>query len=205
MTRVFLIFLVTVLLLPASAVAVEHTGLERKSIDLSAEAVERGRTVYMNYCVTCHGLEYFRDKEHPDGIPPALDAESARSAFGVEPPDLSLMAMARGKGIEGVVYIYRLLTTYYRTSEGEVRNRAIAELTESEGVIAMPQPIPPEDPELEEKAMDVAVFLLHVAQPEAGERTRLGRFVLGYMVVFTVLLFVLNRLTWKGVKKKLNL
>lgn len=187
------------------AAAVEHTGAEISHIDLSDEAVERGRTVFMESCRACHGLAYYRDRDFSDGVPPMMDGETATTAFGVEPPDLSLMAVARGKGLEGVSYIYRLLTTYYQTPAGEIRNRAFAEETESEGIIAMPQPIPASDPELERKAMDVAVFLYHAAEPTAGDRKHLGKYVMGYMVVLTVLLYLLNRVVWKGVKKKLEL
>lgn len=199
------LFVLSGLVVSGAAEAVEHTGAEVSHIEVSEEAVERGRTVFMEDCRACHGLEYYRDRDYPDGVPPMMDASTAASAFGVEPPDLTLMAVARGKGLEGVSYIYRLLTTYYRTPAGELRNRAFAEETESEGVIAMPQPISADDPELEDKSMDVAVFLHHVAEPTAGDRRSLGTYVVGYMVVLTVLLYVLNRLAWKGVRKKLDL
>lgn len=66
--------------------------------------------------------------------------------------------------------------------------------------IAMPPVLSKDDPELESKAKDVAAFLSYAAEPSANERKGLGRYVMGYMVVLTALLYFLNRKTWKGIK-----
>lgn len=166
------------------------------------EAVERGRAVFMASCSACHGLKYLKENGQKEGIKPALDPEAAKASFGVEPPDLSLMAISRGRGLEGADYIYRLLTTYYQDENSVIKNRAFAEETESDGVIAMPPPIPMDDPELIKKSKDVAAFLLKAAEPSAGERIRTGKYVIGFMAVFTTLLFLLNKYTWLEVKKK---
>ncbi|MBI2400265.1 MAG: c-type cytochrome, partial [Deltaproteobacteria bacterium] len=128
-------------------------------IQLTPESVERGRALYTQYCVACHGLKYYRGEDAKTGIPPAMDAQTAEAAFGVAPPDLSLMAAARGRGDEGAAYIYHLLTSYY-TAGGQIRNKAFAEETKTDGAIAMPPPIPMDDPALKEKARDISAFLL---------------------------------------------
>ncbi|GEM_PF-1929298 len=176
---------------------------ERVEFDLGPEAYSRGMSLYMQYCVACHGLEYFRGPDAPDGIAPGLDPESAQAAFGVAPPDLTLMASARGKGLEGAEYIYNLLTAYY-IADGEIRNRAFAEETHTEGAIAMPPPIPMDDPELPEKARDIAVFLYLVSEPSLEDRRSLGPWVLAYMALLTAVLYALNRYTWKEQKRKLR-
>lgn len=176
---------------------------ERVEFDLGPEAYSRGMGLYMQHCVACHGLKYFRGPDAPDGIPPALDPESAQAAFGVVPPDLTLMASARGKGLEGAEYLYDLLTTYY-IADGEIRNRAFAEETHTEGAIAMPPPIPMDDPELSEKSRDIAAFLYLVSEPSLADRKSLGPWVLGYMALLTAVLYVLNRYTWKEEKRKLK-
>ena len=66
----------------------------------------------------------------------------------------------------------------------------------------MPPPLSKADPKFEQKARDVAAFLLYAADPTAKERKRLGRYVLGYMVILTALLYTLNRRVWRDVKKK---
>lgn len=161
-------------------------------------AIERGMKVFMESCRLCHSLKYYRDRAHPDGIKPLMDEAGLKEGFGVVPPDLSLIAAARGRGTEGARYIYRLLTTYYE-EDGLTKNRAFAEWTGGDGTIAMPPPLPEDG--LESKAQDVAAFLYYVADPKEAERERLGVYVLVYTVVMTILLYLIYRRVWKGVKK----
>jgi cytochrome c1 len=171
--------------------------------DFSSETVERGKDIFKKHCITCHGLKYYRDTEYPSGMLPLIDPNSAQKSFGIQPPDLSLITAARGKRLNGMIYVYRLLTTYYKDDRGTLKNHAFAEETQGDGTIAMPQPIPASGPELKQKSKDVACFLLNVAEPSSGERKSLGKYVLGYMVLLTVLLYRINRKTWEGVKKSL--
>lgn len=207
MRLLFFIFLLSALIATlslsefAASVAFGQPEETYQEMDLGRDAASRGRAVFMEACNSCHGLKYLREGAAL-GLRPVMDPASAKEAFGVEPPDLSLMASARGKEKSGARYIQRLLTTYYTDENGQVRNRAFAEETQGDGTIAMPQPISPDDPDLEKKAHDVAVFLLHVSVPEAEERRSTGIYVLIYMVILTVMLYALNKTTWKGVKKK---
>ncbi len=192
-------FTMIAVLLSTAVVAAE--GLR---IDISSSAVERGQNVFISNCNACHGLKYYRDRDHMSGYAPLMDAVTAEATFGAAPPDLSLMASARGKSTEGAEYIYEFLTSYYTDADGRVKNRAFAEETQTEGVTAMPQPFPADDPELNEKARDVAAFLYTVSDPSETERRSLGKYVMGYMVIMTALLYALNKLTWKKVNKKLE-
>lgn len=194
---------ITILILLAFAVPAFAFAKDDAGIRLTPEALERGRALYTQYCTTCHGLKYYRGEDARTGIPPAMDPQAAEAAFGVAPPDLSLMASARGRGEEGAAYIYRLLTSYY-TADGQIRNRAFAEETKTDGAIAMPPPIPIDDPALKEKARDISAFLLKVSDPSAEERRGLGPWVMAYMFLLTGVLYLLNRYTWREVKKKLK-
>src|SRR3972149_3388254 len=131
-------------------------------------------------------------------------AFAADQAFGVAAPDLSLMASARGKGIEGTEYIYRILTTYYTAPEGGIRNRAFAEETHTDGQIAMPPPIPMDDPELAQKSKDVSAFLFLVSEPAREERKSIGPWAVGFMALLTIVLYMLNSYTWREQKGKLK-
>ncbi len=176
---------------------------EEIKITPTLESFERGKALFTQYCVACHGLKYYRDKDAKTGLSPAMEAAAAEAAFGVAPPDLSLMAAARGRGSEGAAYIYRLLTTYY-TADGQIKNKAFAEETKGDGAIAMPPPIPLDDPALSEKAKNISTFLLKVSDPSGEQRKELGPWVITYMVVLTAVLYALNRYTWAEVKKKLK-
>ena len=160
---------------PASEIEIPKVDL-----DFSEAAVKRGEEVFKSSCQTCHTLKYL-------GYEAIISAEDARNAFGKAPPDLSLMAKARGRGSKGARYIYALLVSYNDTPE---KNSVFPN-------IAMPPVFPMDDPESARKAKDVAAFLLHAAEPTINERESLGRYVLGYMGILTALLFFVNKKTWK--------
>lgn len=157
--------------------------IPKVSLDLSEAAVKRGEEVFKASCQTCHSLKYL-------GYEAMITPDAAKEAFGKVPPDLTLMAKARGRGDNGARYIYALLVSYNDTPE---KNSIFPN-------IAMPPVLSKDDPEFERKAKDVAAFLLYAAEPSAGERKRLGIYVMGYMVVLTALLYFLNRRTWRGIK-----
>lgn len=192
------------LLLMAVLLSSPAFAAEEAAIDLSPDAKARGLAVFMQHCVACHGIKYYRSPENPSGIAPLMDAAASEQSFGVAPPDLSLMASARGKGLEGAEYIYRILTTYYTTPEGAIRNRAFAEETNTDGQIAMPPPIPIDDPELRQKSRDVSAFLFTVSEPALEDRRSIGPWAVGFMAVLTAVLYALNRYTWRGQKSKLK-
>lgn len=195
-------FFPVIIMLLALAAPAFSASREDAGITLDAATIRKGQEVFMSACSTCHGLKYYREGPARQGIKPLMEPDAAKEAFGVEPPDLSLMAIARGRGEHGARYIHRLLTAYYLDKDsGEMRNRAFAEWTQGDGVIAMPPPFALDDPEIEEKSAQVAAFLLHVAMPEQSERRRIGGYAMAYMAVLTVLLFALNRLTWRDVGK----
>lgn len=165
--------------------ASEGVKLPHIKIDMSEKAIKRGEEIFKTLCNGCHGLKYL-------GYQAQMDPAVARTAFGKEAPDLSLMAKARGKRDEGARYIYALLTSYNDTPE---KNSIFPN-------IAMPPVLSKDDPQFEQKAEDVAAFLLYAAEPTSAERRHLGKYVLVYMIVLTALLYALNRKTWKGVKKR---
>jgi ubiquinol-cytochrome c reductase cytochrome c1 subunit len=50
--------------------------------------------------------------------------------------------------------------------------------------------------EIEQKARDVATFLMWAADPHTQTRYQLGVWVIGYMVVLTFLLWLIKRRVW---------
>lgn len=165
---------------PASEVEIPKVNL-----DFGEEAIKRGEDVFKTTCQTCHTLRYL-------GYEALMTPDSARDAFGKVPPDLSLMAKARGRGDEGARYIYSLLVSYNDTPE---KNSVFPNT-------AMPPVLSREDKDFERKARDVAAYLFYVAEPGLEERKALGRYVLGYMIILTALLYLLNKRTWMGIDKK---
>jgi ubiquinol-cytochrome c reductase cytochrome c1 subunit len=124
--------LIAALLLPAGAVLAEEGGIRllRAGTDINnKDSVQRGARNFMNYCSGCHSLQYLRyirmgqDLEIPpadlasdlmftsdkpfDMVNSAMPAD-AEQWFGKRPPDLSLVA--RAKGLD---YLYSFLHGFY--------------------------------------------------------------------------------------------
>jgi len=190
--------------------------LENIQVDTSPAAIERGVDDLMNNCHSCHTLKYITyrdlarfgiDKKKIDewrGDQP-LDAplaslmsdEAAMQSFGLVPPDLSLMTKAREGGPS---YVYSYLLGYYNTPEGETRNHIFPETK-------MPDPLgistatePAQQEEIRKTAHDIVSFLTWAADPHEQERHRLGYYVIGYLVILTLLLYFVKNQIWARLK-----
>jgi ubiquinol-cytochrome c reductase cytochrome c1 subunit len=194
----------------------EEAKLEEIQVDTSLPAIERGVEDLMNTCHSCHTLKYIKfrdlakfgiDKKKIDewrGDQP-LDAplaslmsdEAAMQSFGLVPPDLSLMTKAREGGAN---YVYSYLLGYYNTPEGETRNHIFPETK-------MPDPLGistttdhAQREEIKKTAHDIVSFLSWAADPHEQERHRLGYYVIGYLVVLTLLLYFVKNQIWARLK-----
>jgi cytochrome c1 len=153
--------------------------------DMSEATIKRGEAIFRTSCQACHSLKY-------SGYETKMNAGSARKAFGKVAPDLNLMTKARGRGSKGAAYVNALLTGYNDTQE---KNSVFPN-------IAMPPAFSKSDPEAARKAREVSAFLADAAEPSEHERRGLGGYVVGYMAALTVLLYALNRRTWKGITRR---
>jgi ubiquinol-cytochrome c reductase cytochrome c1 subunit len=197
----------------------------------------------MNYCSGCHSLKYLRynrmaaDLKIPesevaadlmftndkvfDTINSAMPKD-AEAWFGKQPPDLSLMARARG-----VDYIYSYLKGFYvdKTRPWGVNNlylpsTAMPHVLASlqglqkpvfknepdnggakmvlDGVEAMtPGAMKPE--EYDGFVRDIANFLDYAGEPVKAKRESMGVFVTLFLLVFFVFAYLLKKEYWKDV------
>jgi len=124
-----------VLLLPF-AVAASEDSLDRAPINpQDVVSLQRGARVFVNYCLSCHSAEamrynrledlglteqqikdnlMFATDKVGDTMTAAMRRRDARSWFGVAPPDLSVIARARGAD-----WLYSYLRTFYRDNSRE--------------------------------------------------------------------------------------
>ena len=93
-------------------------------------SLQSGARTFVNYCLNCHGAQFMRynrltdlglteaeirdnlvftDAKVGDTMKVALQAKDGKAMFGVAPPDLSVVARARGAD-----WIYTYLRTFYR-------------------------------------------------------------------------------------------
>lgn len=190
--------------------------LESIQVDTSQPAIERGLDDVMNNCHTCHTLKYIRyrdlvklgiDKGKVDGwrgdqpldapLTGMMSDEAAVQSFGLVPPDLSLMTKARDGGPS---YVYSYLLAYYITPEGATGNHVFpaTHMPDALGISTVSDPAKRE--ELKKTARDIVSFLTWASDPHEQERHRLGYYVIGYLVVLSVLLYMVKSQIWSRLK-----
>jgi ubiquinol-cytochrome c reductase cytochrome c1 subunit len=209
-------------------------------------SVQRGARNFTSYCLGCHSLKYERwsrlgtDLAIPpellqqELIPPGdkdtqyilttMPAEDAANWFGKTPPDLSLMARARGRD-----YIYQFLKTFYidptrQTGANNLRLPTTAMphvLSELEGLkrAVFRDEVKPEGGQHEQVfdhfetvspgrlseaqydgfVRDTVNFLDYVSEPTQVARRDLGVWVVLFLLVFTWLAWLVKKEYWKDV------
>lgn len=213
-------------------------------------SLQRGARDFVGYCLGCHSLKYERwsrlgqDLNIPkallakDLIPPGesptdyitspmIEAD-AEKWFGKAPPDLSLMARARGTD-----YLYQYLKTFYVDSDRATGANNLA-FPQS----AMPDIVAPLEglkiavyktvatrgadgqvikeqvfdhfkqiapgsmtpQQFDQFAHDLVNFLDYVGDPQQAMSHAMGVWVVLFLLVFTWLAWLLKREFWKDVK-----
>jgi len=211
-----------------SAIASEGHGpaLKHAEIDVTDQAqIRRGLTVFTDVCMGCHSATYVTYKglmDYPEigltreevdelrgdsaiteGMRTDLSPEDAEASYGKVPPDLSLIVPARRGGAN---YVYSLMTGFVHDPDGKVPEGNYNEYFVGNR-IAMPDPFawldhePEDTAELERDAQDVAAFLAFIADPHQNERRAIGCWVMGFLLLLTLVLWRLKVEVWKDVKK----
>jgi len=205
-------------------------------------SLQSGAKLFFNYCSGCHSLSLMRysriaedlglsEQEVMDNlnfttakfgerIPPSMDPEDGKRWFGAAPPDLSLMARARGTD-----YIFTYLKSFYLDSTRPLgwnntlfpnasMPNALWELQGLQTAVFAPGQ-GGADPvfekfelhqegrlsarEFDHAARDIANFLQYAAEPAVFQRMSVGVWVLLFLSVFTLLAWLLKQEYWKDV------
>ena len=229
------------------AVADEEGGIALQSAGTdirNTESLQRGARDFMNYCSGCHSLKYLRynrlatDLKIPeselaanlmftsdktfDTINSAMPKDS-EAWFGKQPPDLSLIARARGTD-----YLFSYMKGFYddKTRPWGVNNLylpsaampdVLAQLHGLQkpvfknvpdehgsarmvlvGVESMtPGAMKPE--EYDQFVRDIVNFLDYAGEPVKEKRQSMGVFVTLFLLVFFVFAYLLKKEYWKDV------
>jgi ubiquinol-cytochrome c reductase cytochrome c1 subunit len=233
--------------LPAGAA--EHGGLLQSAHnDVSNVAsLQRGARNYVNYCLGCHSAKYVRynrlaedlglsedqvmknlmftgERPH-DTMKVSMRPDDAAHWFGRTPPDLSLIARARGAD-----WLYTFLKSFYLDpsrptgvnntalpgasmphvlwelqgyqkavykGESDAEHNAVHK--EFEGFeLVQKGSLTPE--EYDHFVRDTVNFLDYIGEPMQLERESLGLKVLGFLAIFFLLAYFLKKEYWKDVK-----
>jgi ubiquinol-cytochrome c reductase cytochrome c1 subunit len=224
----------------------EHVALDHANIDLGDQAVlQRGAKYFVNYCLSCHSAKYMRfnrvgrdlgltDEQLRENLmfvaekvgqpmTVAMRPDDGIHWFGVAPPDLSVIARARG-----VDWLYTYLRTFYLDDSRPfgVNNLVFKDtampavlgnlqgwqkpvyktIKNAEGMeekvvekleLVSPGKLSPD--EFDRTARDLVTFLAYLGEPAKLERQRVGVWVLLYLVVFLAVAYAMKREYWKDV------
>jgi len=212
--------------LPVAASANEGgVALKHAEIDVTDQAqIRRGLEVFTDVCMGCHSAKYVTYKglmDYPElgltreeadelrgdkplaaGMITDLSPEDAEVSYGKVPPDLSLIVNARRGGAN---YVYSILTGFEHDPSGKVPDGNFNEYFPGKR-IAMPDPLSwlghdeDETKELEEQAHDVAAFLTFIGDPHQNTRQAIGKYVMIFLILLTIILYLLKKEVWKDVK-----
>ncbi len=235
-----LIALLLLFILSFAAFASEPVELQEANIDLSDNAsLQRGAQHFVTYCLGCHSAKHMRylrfavdtgvDPQKvlkdiaPEGasiydqIHSAMNKHDAEKWFGVQPPDLSLIARSRGAD-----WLYSYLKSYYADpsrpfgvnnlvfedtampnplwqlqgeQHAESRRTIYGEYTK----LVLDEPGKLSEREFDRFVNDLVNFLVYVGEPVQLERERMGKYVIFFLLVFSVIAYLLKKEYWNDV------
>lgn len=242
-----LILVLLCMLVPGLVQAAAPTvPLQRAGNELGdVHSLQRGARLFVNYCLSCHSASAMRfsriaqdlglsdeavmenlaftAERVGDTMDIAMTREDGEAWFGVAPPDLSVVARARG-----VDWLYTYLLTFYLdpAKPTGVNNQVFPD-------VAMPHVLGhlqgwqravyrtelSEDgserkvverlettragqlsaAEYEQSVRDLVNFLDYLGEPAKLVRYRLGFWVIGFLLVLAVITYLLKREYWRDV------
>jgi len=192
--------------------------LDHANTDISDTAsLQNGAKLFMNYCSGCHAIGFMRYNriaqdlnlsdslvtehlmfagEKPgETITTSMPKEGAAKWFGGTPPDLSLVARAKGTD-----WIYTYLRGFYEDDSKVfgVNNKVLENASMPDVLWSLKEG--KSEAEFDQDVRDITNFLDYVGEPAKLIRTRLGVWVLLFLGVLLVLTYLLKKEYWKDVK-----
>ena len=213
-------------------------------------ALQNGAKLFVNYCLNCHSAAFMRynrlqdiglteaqikdnllvtNAKIGDTMKAAIDPQQAKAWFGVNPPDLSVIARSRaGAGGTGADYLYTYMRTFYKDFDkptgwnnlvfpniamphvlwelqGERRpvfNEVIEQGHKAQVFKGWEQLKPGTMTPLQydQAVGDLVNYLQWMGEPVQNTRVRIGVWVLLFLGVFTFFAWRLNAAYWKDIK-----
>lgn len=206
--------------------------LDKAPVDLKDRvSLQRGAKFFTENCLACHGAAYMRynrlmdigmTEEQvkamlPEGAKPGstmqavMPADVAKQAYGVAPPDLSVIARVRG-----VDWLYTYLRGFYvdanrPTGVNNVLFPDVAmpnvlgglqgdqELDHATGKLRLVNPGSMSAAQFDATIADLVNYLNFMGEPAKLVRHQLGYIVLGFLFVLFILAYLLKKEFWKDV------
>lgn len=226
-----------------------HVKLDSVNVDLGdKESLQRGAHIFINYCLSCHSARYMRYnrmgkdlglsddlvRQHMmftgdnvgDMMKAVMPKSDAIDWFGAAPPDLTLVARARGAD-----WIYTYLRSFYRDNkspsgwnnivfenvnmphvlyEWQGHQRAVYR-TEKKTVdgkeidikvfdhFEIAKPGTMDKKQFDEAMRDLINFLVYLGDPAKLSRYTIGIAVMVFLFVFLFVAYLLKRNFWQDI------
>jgi ubiquinol-cytochrome c reductase cytochrome c1 subunit len=221
--------------------ASEDVHLQEADVDLTdSESLQRGAQHFVTYCLGCHSVKHIRylrmaidfgvdEKKVLKDIAPegagiydklytAMNAHDAEKWFGIQPPDLSLIARSRspdwlysylkgfysdpGKplGVNNVVFKDVGMPNVFWQLQGQ--QDAVFRTEDGQKIVdrlVIKEPGKLSEQEFDRMANDLVNFLVYVGEPVKLERERMGKYVLFFIFMFLVIAYLLKKEYWKDI------
>ncbi len=232
---------ILLLVFSLSAAAEETVELQQANFDPEDRgSVVHGAKVFVKYCLGCHSLKHIRyqriaqdfgidEKKALTEIAPegaklydqmhtAMNGHDSEKWFGVQPPDLSLIARSRSAdwlysylksfysdpskplGTNNLVYKDVGMPNVFWQVQGEQKPEYVS--VDGEQVIdklVLEKPGTQSAQEFDTMINDLVNFLVYVGEPIKQERERFGKYVLFFLIMFWVIAYLLKKEYWKDV------
>ncbi len=234
---------ITLLLLVFSfgLAAEESVELQQANFDPEDRAsILKGAKTFVKYCLGCHSIKHIRyqriakdfgidDKKVLTEVAPegasiydqmhtAMNPHDSAKWFGIEPPDLSLIARSRNGD-----WLYSYLKSFYTDPSKplgannlifkdvgmpnvfwQVQGEQIAEFITEDGKqvfdkLVLVSPGSLSEQEFDTMINDLVNFLVYVGEPVKLERERIGKYVLFYLFMFLIIAYLLKKEYWTDV------
>jgi ubiquinol-cytochrome c reductase cytochrome c1 subunit len=222
--------------------ASEDIKLQEADVDLTDnESLQRGAKHFVTYCLGCHSIKHIRylrmaidfgvdNKKVLQDIAPegagiydklytAMNAHDAEKWFGIQPPDLSLIARSRTPdwiysylkgfyidpakpplGVNNIVFKDVGMPNVFWQLQGQ--QEAVFKTVDGQKVIdrlVLREPGKLSEQEFDRLANDLVNFLVYVGEPVKLERERMGKYVLFFLFMFLAIAYLLKKEYWKDV------
>lgn len=213
-------------------------------------ALQNGAKLFVNHCLNCHSAAYMRYNRLQDigltqdqiknnllltsakigeTMKAAIDPQQAKAWFGVNPPDLTVIARSRASSAgSGADYLYTYLRTFYRDEskptgwnnmafpnaamphvlwELQGERLPVYDLVKDHGhdvkVFKGWEQVKPgamTSVQFDESMGDLVSYLQWMGEPGQNSRVRVGIWVLMFLGVFSFIAWRLNAAYWKDIK-----
>jgi len=233
--------LVLLMAVPAMAIASgAGVHLDKAPVNLQDQAsLQRGAKLFTSRCLACHAAGYMRynrlrdigmneeqikkDLELPEDVKlgstmqAAMDANSAKLAYGVAPPDLSVIARSRSAD-----WLYTYLRSFYVDASrpsgwnnttfpnvgmpfvlADMQGEQAVETVQHEGYdvkkLLLKTPGSMSPAEFDSATADLTNYMVFMGEPAKLVRHQIGWIVLAFLSILLLLMYALKKEIWRDI------